>query len=78
MSPLPPSPMFCPVMEQCMSKPCCPLHSQQLGMRQDQAQFYTSPILQFQAPVPPDVVLALHACDTATDEALALGIKLVR
>jgi len=42
-----------------------------------EAEFHTSPILDFQPPVPPDVVLALHACDTATDQALAVGIKQV-
>ena len=52
--------------------------SRQLGMNPNQAQFYASPILKFQVPVKPDVVLALHACDTATDEALAMGIKQVQ
>src|SRR5260370_35266199 len=31
-------------------------------------------IIDFKPVTPPDIVLALHACDTATDEALAQGI----
>jgi SAM-dependent methyltransferase len=37
--------------------------------------FQTSAIIDFQPAVAPDIVLALHACDTATDEALAQGIR---
>jgi SAM-dependent methyltransferase len=37
--------------------------------------FYAGRIAKFQAPEQPDIVLALHACDTATDEALAQGIE---
>jgi SAM-dependent methyltransferase len=37
--------------------------------------FKAMSIEQFNPPTPPDVVLALHACDTATDDALAQGIK---
>jgi SAM-dependent methyltransferase len=36
--------------------------------------FEAARIIDFQPPVPPDIVLALHACDTATDEALAQAI----
>jgi hypothetical protein len=36
--------------------------------------FHAGRIAQFDPPDAPDVVLALHACDTATDEALARGI----
>ncbi len=36
--------------------------------------FQTTRIIDFQPVTPPDIVLALHACDTATDEALAQGI----
>lgn len=36
--------------------------------------FQATRILDFQPDMPPDIVLALHACDTATDEALAQGI----
>ena len=36
--------------------------------------FQTTSIIDFQPAVPPEIVLALHACDTATDEALAQGI----
>ncbi len=37
--------------------------------------FQTTGIIDFQPEKPPDIVLALHACDTATDEALAQGIR---
>ena len=37
--------------------------------------FQTSQIAAYDPDVPPDLVLALHACDTATDEALAQGVK---
>ncbi len=36
--------------------------------------FEVSRILDFQPPAAPDMVLALHACDTATDEALAQAV----
>lgn len=39
------------------------------GMR-----FEASSILSYSPPEPPDVVLSLHACDTATDEAIARGV----
>ena len=39
------------------------------------ACFQKSRIIDYQPEVPPDIVLALHACDTATDEAIAQGIK---
>ncbi len=37
--------------------------------------FQHSSIIDFEPTEPPNVVLALHACDTATDETLAQGIK---
>jgi SAM-dependent methyltransferase len=37
--------------------------------------FQTTSIIDFKPLTRPDIVLALHACDTATDEALAQGIK---
>jgi len=37
-------------------------------------QFHVSSIADFAPSVPPDMVLSLHACDTATDEAIAQGI----
>lgn len=41
----------------------------------DQLRFHVGTIADFQPEVIPDVVLALHACDTATDDALAQGIR---
>ena len=38
-------------------------------------RFVASSIADFVPEAPPDVVLALHACDTATDEAIARGIE---
>src|SRR6266852_9714623 len=37
--------------------------------------FQTTRIIDFKPMMQPDIVLALHACETATDEALAQGIK---
>jgi SAM-dependent methyltransferase len=37
--------------------------------------FHNSTIIDFTPETPPDIVLALHACDTATDEALAQAIR---
>ncbi len=48
-------------------------YSRDLGL--NDACFYATPIINFQPQIPPDIVIALHACDTATDEALALGIN---
>jgi SAM-dependent methyltransferase len=36
--------------------------------------FVESTIADYTAPIPPDIVLSLHACDTATDEAIARAI----
>ena len=47
--------------------------AKQLGWQD--VTFKAMPIEQFNPPTPPDVVIALHACDTATDDALAQGIK---
>lgn len=37
--------------------------------------FVRSAIAAYAPPTPPDITLALHACDTATDDALASGIQ---
>jgi SAM-dependent methyltransferase len=42
----------------------------------DMAEFHTAAIRSYSPETAPDIVLALHACDTATDEALALGVRL--
>jgi hypothetical protein len=49
------------------------LLTQQMGL--SDVCFYPSAIAAFQPATPPDILLALHACDTATDEALALGVR---
>jgi len=41
----------------------------------DGLKFQTGAIADYEADVPPDVVIALHACDTASDDALAKGIR---
>ncbi|GAB4512181.1 MAG: SAM-dependent methyltransferase [Anaerolineae bacterium] len=38
-------------------------------------RFAAMPILDYVTDTPPDVVLALHACDTASDDALAQAIR---
>lgn len=40
----------------------------------DDVRFTAGQIVEYQPVVKPDVVIALHACDTATDEALAQGV----
>ncbi|MCH7787783.1 MAG: SAM-dependent methyltransferase, partial [Chloroflexi bacterium] len=40
----------------------------------DGLDFQVSKISEFVPSTPPDIVLSLHACDTATDEAIAQGI----
>ena len=47
----------------------------QESLRWDGLAFHESTIAAFAPEAPPDVVLSLHACDTATDEALAQGIR---
>ena len=47
--------------------------AKQLGWQD--VTFKAMSIEQFNPPTPPDVVIALHACDTATDDSLAQGIK---
>ncbi|HEY6408983.1 MAG TPA: SAM-dependent methyltransferase [Ktedonobacteraceae bacterium] len=48
------------------------LHSQQLGF--ESMRFQQAAIIDYAPEVAPDIVLALHACDTATDEALVQGM----
>jgi SAM-dependent methyltransferase len=48
------------------------LHSN--ALRLSHMCFQQSAIINYVPAVPPDIVLALHACDTATDEALVQGI----
>lgn len=38
-------------------------------------EFHHSTIADYQAEKPVDIVIALHACDTATDDAIAQGIR---
>jgi SAM-dependent methyltransferase len=45
-----------------------------LGIEQ-RLTFVEGTIAQAQTSYPPDVVLALHACDTATDEAIARAVR---
>jgi len=47
--------------------------SEQLGFTD--ACFQRSAIIDYRPEAPPDIVLALHACDTATDEAIVQGIR---
>ncbi len=49
------------------------LHSEQLGF--SDACFRQSAIIDYRPIARPDILLALHACDTATDEAITQGIR---
>ncbi len=45
------------------------------GLGWDRIKFEVKRISEFQPATPPQIVLALHACDTATDDAIAQAIK---
>ena len=45
------------------------------SLQWDGLDFHQSTIAAFEPATPPDVILSLHACDTATDEAIAQGIR---
>jgi len=51
------------------------LQAKSEAMSWDQLKFQVGAIADYESDVAPDVVLALHACDTATDDALAKGIQ---
>ena len=42
----------------------------------DEAQFEVSTIADYAGDEPIDLLVSLHACDTATDEAIAAGVRL--
>jgi len=48
-------------------------HAKALGW--DRLTFQQAEIAEFQPDYVPDIVMALHACDTATDDALAFAIR---
>jgi len=51
-------------------------HSQLVrSLKWEGISFQATRIIDYEPAFSPDIVLALHACDTATDEALAQGIK---
>jgi SAM-dependent methyltransferase len=47
--------------------------AEQLGW--ENLSFSSDPIVDYEPESPPDMVLALHACDTATDDALARAVR---
>jgi SAM-dependent methyltransferase len=51
------------------------LQAKSEAMGWDHLKFQIGAIADYESNVTPDVVLALHACDTATDDALAKGIQ---
>lgn len=48
-------------------------YCRELGLQD--VRFDTCAIQQYTPEATPDIILALHACDTATDDAIALGIR---
>jgi SAM-dependent methyltransferase len=42
----------------------------------DEARFETTTIAAYESSEPIDLLVSLHACDTATDEAIAAGVRL--
>jgi len=47
-----------------------------LSLGYDEAQFEVSTIADYASAEPIDLLVSLHACDTATDEAIAAGVRL--
>ncbi|MCC6442164.1 MAG: SAM-dependent methyltransferase [Armatimonadetes bacterium] len=45
------------------------------GLGWDGLEFHTSAIVHYEPATPPQITLSLHACDTATDEAIAQGVR---
>jgi SAM-dependent methyltransferase len=46
------------------------------GLGYDEARFEVSSIADYESDGPIDLLVSLHACDTATDEAIAAGVRL--
>jgi SAM-dependent methyltransferase len=46
------------------------------GLGYDEARFETTSIDEYESEQPIDLLVSLHACDTATDEAIAAGVRL--
>jgi hypothetical protein len=46
------------------------------GLHYDEARFAATSIDAYESEEPIDLLVSLHACDTATDEAIAAGVRL--
>ncbi|HZO34186.1 MAG TPA: SAM-dependent methyltransferase [Gaiellaceae bacterium] len=46
------------------------------GLGYDEARFEATSIAEYESDEPVDLLVSLHACDTATDEAIAAGVRL--
>ncbi len=46
------------------------------GLGYDEARFEATTIAAYESDEPIDLLVSLHACDTATDEAIAAGVRL--
>lgn len=53
----------------------CNRMARDLGLSEDEARFVAGDIATARLDIAPNIVLSLHACDTATDEALARGVE---
>ncbi|MGQ3685038.1 MAG: class I SAM-dependent methyltransferase [Candidatus Loosdrechtia sp.] len=60
-------------INQILIEKCCQLSDK---LEYNNMRFITGRIIDVKPEKPVDMVLALHACDTATDETIAKGIKL--
>ena len=53
----------------------CNRMARDLGLSEDEAKFVAGDIAKVQLDLEPNILLSLHACDTATDEAIARGVE---